>query len=112
MKDSATGEATNYRSLDEIPARHREAFARVLRIAGQIKSKADVGEVAGPGFSRRVERKRQYKIQDGPEGRRFIVSDPGSGTSTTYRSLDEMPARHRKVFVRTLKSAGLWRGED
>jgi hypothetical protein len=112
VKDSATGEAMNYRSLDEMPAHHRDAFGRMLRVAGQVKSRADAGEVGGPGFSKRVERKQQYKIQDGPEGRRFIVSDPGSGASRTYRSLDEMPARHREVFVRTLKSTGLWRGED
>jgi hypothetical protein len=111
VKDSATGEAMNYRSLDEMPAHHRDAFGRMLRVAGQMKSKVDAGEVAGPGFTKRVEQKRQYKIEDGPEGRRFIVGDPASGASRTYRSLDEMPARHREVFVRTLKSTGLWRDE-
>jgi hypothetical protein len=68
VRDSATGEAINYRSLDEMPTSHREAFARMLRVAGQMKSKADAGDVGAPGFSKRVERRAQYKIEGWPRG--------------------------------------------
>jgi len=111
VRDSAAGEATSYRSLDEMPTRHREAFGRMLKAAGQMKSKGDAGAVRAPGLSKRVECQRRYDIRDGPEGRRFIVSDPKTGASRTYRSLDEMPTHYREVFVRTLKSTGLWKGE-
>lgn len=111
VSDPETGLSKTYRSLDEMPTRHRDVFVRALSVAGEMKSKTNAGGVGASGFSKRVERQRRYEIKDGPEGRRFIVSDPKTGASRTYRSLDEMPARHRDLFVRTLKSAGLWKDE-
>jgi hypothetical protein len=40
------------------------------------------------------------------------VKDSATGEAMSYTLLDEMPAHHREVFVRTLKFAGLRRGED
>ena len=50
----------------------------------------------------------EYKIDNNPEGRVFIVRYPATGETETYQSVDEMPRIHYDVFVRMLREGGLW----
>ncbi len=50
----------------------------------------------------------EYKIDNNPEGRLFIVRYPATGETETYQSVDEMPRIHYDVFVRMLREGGLW----
>ena len=50
----------------------------------------------------------EYKIDNNPEGRVFIVRYPATGETETYQSVDEMPRIHYDVFVRMLTEGGLW----
>jgi hypothetical protein len=104
--DAGTGESLIYYSVDEIPPLHRDTFVRMLRAKDRVGGRRPGGGVTPRTSSRRVKIPAGYEIEDDPEGCTFILDDAETGQSTVYRSLDEVPARHKEAFMRALKAAG------
>jgi hypothetical protein len=53
---------------------------------------------------RQIEVPFKYEIEDGRDGRMFIVTDRGTGESLIYYSVDEIPPLYRDTFERMLSA--------
>ncbi len=72
---------------------------------GQIRAgKRGDGTFVAETSRHQIEVPFRYKIEDGRDGRMFIVTDTGTGESLIYYSVDEIPPLYRDTFERMLSA--------